>query len=34
MLQGIISKEYSIDGINIIKATTIGSKIVQQKDIN
>ena len=31
---GIISKPYSIQGTNITKAITIGSNIVQQKDIN
>lgn len=31
---GIISKLYKIQGIKIIKAITIGSKIVQQNDIN
>ena len=31
---GIISKLYKIQGIKIIKATTIGNKIVQQKDIS
>lgn len=34
MLLGIISKQYNIQGINITKAITIGSSIVQQKDIN
>ena len=31
---GIISKLYKIQGTNIIKAITIGNKIVQQNDIN
>jgi hypothetical protein len=34
MLLGIISKPYSIQGTKITKAITIGSKMVQQKDIN
>jgi len=34
ILLGIISKLYKIQGINIIKAITTGSKMVQQKDIN
>jgi len=34
ILLGIISKLYSIEGTNIIKAITIGNSIVQQKDIN
>lgn len=34
ILLGIISKLYKIQGINIIKAITTGSKTVQQKDIN
>jgi len=33
-LLGIISKLYIIQGTNTIKATTIGSRIVQEKDIN
>ena len=33
MLQGIISKLYKIQGINIIKPITIGKNIVQQMDI-
>ncbi len=33
-LLGIISKLYIIHGINIIKAITIGKRIVQQNDIN
>lgn len=31
---GIISKLYKIQGTKIIKAITIGNKIVQQNDIN
>jgi hypothetical protein len=34
ILLGSISKLYKIHGTNIIKAITIGNKIVQQKDIN
>ena len=34
ILLGIISKLYSIQGIKIIKAITIGNNIVQQNDIN
>ena len=34
MLLGNISKLYSIQGTNIIKAITKGNNIVQQKDIN
>jgi hypothetical protein len=34
ILQGNISKLYKIHGINIIKAITIGNRIVQQKVIN
>ena len=34
MLCGIISKLYNIQGTKITKAITIGSNIVQQKDIN
>jgi hypothetical protein len=33
-LEGIISKLYKMQGINITKAITIGNNIVQQKDIN
>lgn len=34
MLQGIISKLYCIQGINIINEIIMGNSIVQQKDIN
>ena len=34
MLLGNISNPYNIQGMIIIKATTIGNKTVQQKDIN
>ena len=34
ILLGIISKLYSIQGTNTIKAITKGNNIVQQKDIN
>ena len=34
ILLGITSKLYTIHGINTINAITIGSKIVQENDIN
>ena len=34
ILLGNKSKAYNIQGTSIIKATTIGNKTVQQKDIN
>ena len=34
ILLGIISKLYNIQGTKIIKAITMGNRIVQQKDIN
>lgn len=34
ILVGNISKAYNIHGTSIIKATTIGNRTVQQKDIN